>query len=95
MTSRWRQKPIGNVSVRGRVEAHDIACPRMDAHVCLGLRVRAHATNAMNSEASGGAWWCMYKLLELIFLGFVDRGPLDRVVMPLSWDEVWICTNVK
>ena len=56
----------------GRVEARDITCPRVDAHVCLGLGVRAHVNNAMNSEASDGAWQCMSELLELIFLGFID-----------------------
>ena len=58
--------------MRGRVEARDITCPRVDARVCLGLHVRAHVTNAVNFEASSGAWRRMSKLLELIFLGFVD-----------------------
>ena len=58
--------------MRGRVEARDITCPRVDARVCLGLHVRACVTNVVNSKASGGAWRCMSELLELIFLGFVD-----------------------
>ena len=40
-------------------------------------------------------WRRMYGCMEPIFLGLVNRGPMDRMVVLLLWNKDWLCTNVK
>ena len=40
-------------------------------------------------------WRRVYSCMEPIFLGLVNRGPMDRMVVLLLWNKDWLCTNVK
>ena len=46
----------------------------------LRRRVTAREKTLMIAEPSGGAWRRVAVRLDLKFSGFVDRGPMDRVV---------------
>ena len=48
-----------------------------------------------SSRVRGGAWRCVPGVLDMKFLGFVDRSPFNSLVVSVLWNEGRFCADFE